>query len=49
VERCGRDDTVLKLMPPLDIPESELAEGLEILAGALEVCLAEQRRDKLGA
>ncbi len=39
VERCGRRDTVLKLMPPLNIELAVLHEGLDILAGAVEQAL----------
>ncbi|MFM2421168.1 MAG: putative diaminobutyrate--2-oxoglutarate aminotransferase, partial [Pseudomonadota bacterium] len=35
IERCGRDDTVLKLMAPLNIALPELAEGLAILGSVL--------------
>jgi diaminobutyrate-2-oxoglutarate transaminase len=35
VERCGREDRVLKLMPPLTIAEEQLDEGLGRLARAL--------------
>jgi diaminobutyrate-2-oxoglutarate transaminase len=34
IERCGRSDTVLKILPPLTIAASELEEGLTILAAA---------------
>jgi diaminobutyrate-2-oxoglutarate transaminase len=34
IERCGRDDTVLKLMPPLNIDMDHLSEGLEMLRAA---------------
>ncbi len=36
VERCGRDDVVVKLLPPLTIDMSLLAEGCDILAGVLK-------------
>jgi diaminobutyrate-2-oxoglutarate transaminase len=39
VERAGRHDTVLKLLPPLTISSDELAAGLQILAGALRGAL----------
>ncbi|WP_166852966.1 aspartate aminotransferase family protein [Isoptericola sp. BMS4] len=32
---CGTGGRVLKLIPPLTIPDDDLAEGLEILAGAV--------------
>jgi len=35
VETCGRDDTVLKLLPPLTVAEPTLIQALDILAGAL--------------
>jgi diaminobutyrate-2-oxoglutarate transaminase len=35
VERCGRDDRVLKLMPPLTIPDEQLDAGLIRLTRAL--------------
>ncbi len=34
IERCGRDDTVLKLLPPLTIEVDELVEGLRVLKDA---------------
>jgi diaminobutyrate-2-oxoglutarate transaminase len=39
IERCGRDDTVLKVMPPLTIEDDVLREGLEILVGAIRDAL----------
>jgi diaminobutyrate-2-oxoglutarate transaminase len=36
VEPCGRDDGVIKLLPPLTIGDHALLRGLEILAGAIE-------------
>lgn len=41
LERCGRDDTVLKLMPPLTIEDEELKRGCEILRGELSGALAQ--------
>lgn len=35
VERCGRDDTTLKILPPLNIPEEHLLAGLAILEDAI--------------
>lgn len=35
LERCGRGDTVLKLMPPLIVTDQQLLEGTEILVAAL--------------
>ena len=39
IERTGRNDTVLKILPPLTIPGSLLQEGLDILHGAVRACL----------
>ena len=39
IERSGRDDTVLKVMPPLTIEDGVLREGLEILVGAVRSAL----------
>jgi diaminobutyrate-2-oxoglutarate transaminase len=39
LERVGREDTVLKLMPPLTIEMSELTKGCFLLKRALEECL----------
>jgi diaminobutyrate-2-oxoglutarate transaminase len=41
IERCGRDDTVLKIMPPLVIELDTLRQGLQILAQATREALAE--------
>lgn len=35
IERCGRDDETLKILPPLNIDEVHLVAGLEILETAL--------------
>ena len=35
IERCGRDDETLKILPPLNIDEHHLIAGLQILAGAI--------------
>ncbi|HEY2705072.1 MAG TPA: aminotransferase class III-fold pyridoxal phosphate-dependent enzyme [Candidatus Dormibacteraeota bacterium] len=35
---CGSDDNVIRLIPPLTIPEAELDQGLEILELALGSC-----------
>ena len=35
IERCGRDDTTLKILPPLNIPEQQLLDGLTILEEAI--------------
>jgi diaminobutyrate-2-oxoglutarate transaminase len=42
IERCGRDDTVLKLMAPLNIALPELEEGLAILGNALKRAIGER-------
>lgn len=39
VERVGRNNSVVKLMPPLVISEEELLRGLEILASAVSECI----------
>lgn len=39
VERVGRNNSVVKLMPPLVISEEELLRGLEILASAVAECI----------
>jgi diaminobutyrate-2-oxoglutarate transaminase len=36
IERTGRNDTVLKILPPLNIENDVLCLGLAILAGAIE-------------
>ncbi len=41
IERCGRDDETLKLLPPLNIDTKHLVEGLEILHSALQYELAQ--------
>ncbi len=37
IERCGRDDTTLKILPPLNIQKEHLLEGLAILEQAILV------------
>ena len=39
VERVGRNDTVLKILPPLTIPRELLDDGLQILAGSVKIAL----------
>ena len=39
VERVGRKNSVVKLMPPLVIGEDELLEGLKILKNAIVACI----------
>ena len=38
-ERVGRDNAVLKLMPPLVIPDDQLLRGLNILKKSLQEIL----------
>ena len=40
VETAGRQDEVLKILPPLTIPDSELERGLGIIADCVEQALA---------
>jgi 4-aminobutyrate aminotransferase len=35
---CGGDDNVVRLIPPLTIPEAELDQGLDILEASLRSC-----------
>ncbi len=44
IERCGRDDTALKVMPPLTIELETLAEGLDVLVAAVANVLARHGR-----
>lgn len=39
IERAGRDNNVVKLMPALTIPDELLIKGMEILKQAIDVCL----------
>ena len=39
MERAGRDDCVLKIMPALTISREELKTGLEIVEASLKDCL----------
>ncbi len=39
IERCGRDDSTLKILPPLNIAKEHLLEGLDILAEAIRRAL----------
>ncbi len=43
IERVGRNDTVLKILPPLTITRDEVADGLSRIEAALEACLSEHR------
>jgi len=40
VERVGRDDTVLKILPPLSIEMATLKQGCLLMKQAFEACLA---------
>jgi diaminobutyrate-2-oxoglutarate transaminase len=40
VETAGRDDEVLKILPPLTIPDEALEQGLDIIAECVEQTLA---------
>lgn len=40
IEVAGRKDSVLKLMPPLTIPEDMLKEGLNIVKASVEAVLS---------
>lgn len=42
VERVGRDNAVIKVMPELLIPEETLYRGLEILRDAVKACVGEK-------
>lgn len=42
VERCGPNDEVIKLFPPLTINLTALHRGLDILSAALSMCLAQR-------
>lgn len=39
IERAGRDNNVVKLMPALTIPDDLLIKGMEILKKAVDTCL----------
>ena len=41
IELAGRDNSVVKLMPPLVIDKETLIEGLKALKAAFEDCLKE--------
>ncbi len=45
LERCGREDNVLKVLPALTIPRAQLVAGLEILSSALAEVLGSQPQD----
>lgn len=38
IETCGPEDQVLKLLPPLTVPDATLQEGLAIVADAIAGC-----------
>ena len=40
LERAGRDDSVVKIMPSLVIPEDLLVKGLHIVCDAVDTVLA---------
>ncbi|WP_164002127.1 diaminobutyrate--2-oxoglutarate transaminase [Pyxidicoccus caerfyrddinensis] len=42
IECCGRDDSVMKVMPPLTTPPEQLAEGCRILLDAIRAGLPGQ-------
>ncbi len=46
IERCGRDDETLKILPPLNIKEEQLIKGLKILAKAIDETVAEENLSK---
>jgi diaminobutyrate-2-oxoglutarate transaminase len=48
LETCGPQDTVVKLMPALNIDTEALDEGLEILTNALERVLKRKPRASAG-
>lgn len=43
VIRCGLYGNCLRLLPPLDVGEDELEEGMDVLAEAMRVALLEER------
>ena len=45
LERCGREDNVLKVLPALTIPRAQLLAGFEILSSALAEVLGSQPQD----
>lgn len=44
IERAGRGNSVVKLMPPLTVEDDTLRRGLEILRAAAEKCTAEAKK-----
>ena len=42
IERCGRDDTAMKIMPPLTIDLATLRQGLDVLVAAVRQVLTER-------
>lgn len=44
IERSGRNDTVLKILPPLVITEEELTHGLDVIAEAAAHVLGEEKK-----
>ncbi len=46
IEACGRENEVLKLLPPLTVSQTNLSLGLEILVEALSTALDEHESSK---
>lgn len=46
LETCGSDDQVVKLLPPLNISESELTKGLDILEKSIAEVMQESDFDR---
>ncbi|HVS63488.1 MAG TPA: diaminobutyrate--2-oxoglutarate transaminase [Thermoanaerobaculia bacterium] len=49
IETAGPSDEVLKLLPPLTIPEPELERGLELIAEAVQVACTERAPAELAS
>ncbi len=45
LETCGPDHNVLKLLPPLTIPEDALGSGLDVIAEAVDVAVSASHAD----
>ena len=45
IERAGRGDSVVKLMPALTIKFDELKEGCKIVRESIEKCLIRRKRE----
>ncbi len=39
IERCGKEDSVLKILPPLTITKEEIVQGLQIIKESVEAVL----------